>query len=194
MSCLVLANSYLINTEEEDLLQTVQKTGRDLPEFASPELMEQVLTQRELKARQSFKIIEIGEALITAGFVSLDAQAKALGLPRSTAWTILSATHKGTGLSARIICRILSSGELPASVRMKVLEYAQEKAAGIYGGSARQRCRFTAKLTLRGYGLRLHDVVKGRWLPLTRNSPRRDQRATDSLRPMLEQAGNTSCP
>jgi hypothetical protein len=49
----------------------------------------------DVKARQSSKIRQIGEALITAGFISFDAQAKALGLPRSTAWTILSAEHKG---------------------------------------------------------------------------------------------------
>src|SRR5580692_9178010 len=98
--------------EEDRLPQTVQKTGRYLPDFANAELMEQVLTERELKAQQSSKIREIGEALITAGFVSLNAQAnqaKVFGLPRSTAWTILSAKHKGTGLSARIICRMLSS-------------------------------------------------------------------------------------
>ena len=132
------------------MLQTVQKTGRYLPDFANAELMEQVLTERELKARQSSKIREIGEALITAGFVSLNAQAKVFGLPRSTAWTILSAKHKGTGLCARIICRMLSSGELPVLVRAKIMEYAEEKAAGIYGGTERQRRRFTAKLTLRG--------------------------------------------
>jgi hypothetical protein len=136
--------------EEDRLLQTVQQRGRYLPDFANAELMEQVLTERELKARQSSKIREIGEALITAGFVSLNAQAKVFGLPRSTAWTILSAKHKGTGLCARIICRMLSSGELPVLVRAKIMEYAAEKAAGIYGGTQRQRRGFTAKLTLRG--------------------------------------------
>ena len=45
----------------------------------------------DVKARQASKIREIGKALITTGFVSLDAQAKVLGLPRSTAWRILSA-------------------------------------------------------------------------------------------------------
>src|ERR1700730_11440830 len=68
----------------------------------------------DLKARQSSKIREIGNALITAGILSLDAQAKGLGLPRSTAWTILSAEHKGTGISARIICRMLNSEPLGA--------------------------------------------------------------------------------
>jgi hypothetical protein len=104
----------------------------------------------DVKARQSSKIREIGEALITAGFVSLNAQAKVFGLPRSTAWTILSAKHKGTGLSARIICRMLSSGELPVLVRAKIMEYAEEKAAGIYGGTKTQNRRFSAKLKLNG--------------------------------------------
>jgi hypothetical protein len=82
----------------------------------------------DVKARQSSKIREIGEALITAGFVSLDAQAKALGLPRSTAWTILSAEHKGTGISARIICRMLSSKRIPRLVRAEIMEYAELKS------------------------------------------------------------------
>ena len=99
----------------------------------------------DVKARQSSKIREIGEALITAGFVSLNAQAKVFGLPRSTAWTILSAKHKGTGLCARIICRMLSSGELPVLVRAKIMEYAEEKAAGIYGGTKKQNRRLASK-------------------------------------------------
>jgi hypothetical protein len=110
------------------------------------------LTLTDVKARQASKIREIGEALITTGFISLDAQAKILGLPRSTAWTILSAEHKGTGLSARIICRMLSSEPLPPLVRAKIIEYANEKAAGIYGGTEMQHRRFTTKLALNGLG------------------------------------------
>ena len=141
--------------------QTVQKTGRYLPDFANAELMEQVLTERELKARQSSKIREIGEALITAGFVSLNAQAKVFGLPRSTAWTILAAEHKGTGISARIVCRMLSSAQLPALARVKIMEYAEERAAGIYGGTKTQNRRFASKLALNDPGewpIRLRDV------------------------------------
>jgi hypothetical protein len=104
----------------------------------------------DVKARQSSKIREIGEALITAGFVSLDAQAKALGLPRSTAWTILSAEHKGTGISARIICRMLSSKRIPRLVRAEIMEYAEQRAAGIYGGTKTQNRRFASKLKSNG--------------------------------------------
>jgi hypothetical protein len=104
---------------------------------------------------------EIGKALITTGFVSLDAQAKVLGLPRSTAWRILSAEHKGTGISARIICRMLSSEPLPPLVRAKIIEYANEKAAGVSGGTEIQHRRFTSKLALNGlveWPIRLRDV------------------------------------
>src|SRR6266478_9905874 len=59
------------------------------------------LTAR-MKARQSLKIRELAEALKSAGFLTLDEQAKALGLSRSTAWTIRKASHKASGLSASI--------------------------------------------------------------------------------------------
>jgi len=89
----------------------------------------------EMKARQSLKIRELGQALIAAGFLTLDEQAKALGVPRSTAWTILTARHKNSGLSARVIKRILSSEHLPPLVRSKMIEYDAEKTAGLYGAS-----------------------------------------------------------
>jgi hypothetical protein len=53
-----------------------------------------------MKARQAAKIRELGHALVDAGFLTLDEQSKALGLARSTTWTILRASHKGSGLSA----------------------------------------------------------------------------------------------
>ncbi len=62
------------------------------------------LTAR-MKARQSSKIRELAEAVKSAGFLTLDEQAKALGLSRSTAWTIRKASHKASGLSASIINR-----------------------------------------------------------------------------------------
>jgi hypothetical protein len=43
-----------------------------------------------MKARQAAKIRELGHALVDAGFLTLDEQSKAVGLARSTTWTILS--------------------------------------------------------------------------------------------------------
>ena len=112
------------------------------------------------KARQSAKIIEFKQALVDAGLVVLDQQAEVLGLSRSTTWTILKGNHKGSGLSAAVINRILASRQLPPLVRVKVLEYVEEKAAGCYSHSSSVRRNFvnrlSAKLIERG---RLEEIV-----------------------------------
>jgi len=105
-----------------------------------------------MKTRQLSKIRELGDALLTAGFLTLDEQAMALGLARSTTWTILKAHHKASGLSASIINRMLAAPQLPPLARSKILEYVEEKAAGVYGGSRAQRCRFAARLSIKGVG------------------------------------------
>jgi hypothetical protein len=101
------------------------------------------------KIRQSCKIREIGDALVSEGFLTLDQQADALGLRRSTAWTILRANHKSSGLSAAIINRMLAAPRLPPLVRATILEYVEEKRAGSYGHSKKQLLRFTAGLFAR---------------------------------------------
>jgi hypothetical protein len=105
------------------------------------------LTTR-MKTRQSSKIRELAEAVESAGFLTLDEQAKALGLSRSTAWTIRKAIHKASGLSASIINRMLAAPHLPPLARTKILEYVEEKAAGLYGGSRSQRHKFAARLSI----------------------------------------------
>jgi hypothetical protein len=102
----------------------------------------------EMKARQSSKIRELAQAVEAAGFTTLDEQARILGVPRSTAWTIRRGSHKASGLSSSIINRILAAPMLPVLVRVKILEYVEEKAAGLYGGSPSQRRRFSARLSL----------------------------------------------
>jgi hypothetical protein len=56
------------------------------------------------------KIKELEAALTASGVVTLDEQAKALGLSRSTAWAVLKANHKASGLAASTINRMLSTG------------------------------------------------------------------------------------
>jgi hypothetical protein len=101
-----------------------------------------------MKARQLSKVRELAEALKSAGFLTLDEQANALGLSRSTAWTIRRANHKASGLSASIINRMLAAPKLPPLARTKILEYVEEKAAGLYGGSRSQRRKFAARLSI----------------------------------------------
>jgi hypothetical protein len=101
----------------------------------------------ERKSRQRAKIHEIGEALIESGFSRVDEQSKVLNVHRSTVWVITQAKHKTSGLSASIIQRMLASPDLPRSVRKKILEYIDEKSAGLYGHNEAQLRRFKTKLT-----------------------------------------------
>jgi len=63
----------------------------------------------EIKARQQLSIQQIGEALAASGMSALDEKARALGLSRSTAWTVLKGGHKATGLTASVVSRILAA-------------------------------------------------------------------------------------
>jgi hypothetical protein len=106
-------------------------------------------TMTEMRERQSAKIRELKVALIRSGIFTLDGQAEVLGLCRSTAWTILKGNHKASGLSAATINQILAAPRLPPFVRVKILEYCEEKAAGRYGHSKSQRRKFISQcLTL----------------------------------------------
>jgi hypothetical protein len=99
---------------------------------------------KDHKARQAIRIKELGAALAADGFVTLDEQARALGLSRSTAWAVLQANHKASGLTVPTIKRMLSSPELPPSARVTILTYIDEKLAGLYGHNKKQLRRFVA--------------------------------------------------
>ena len=101
----------------------------------------------EMKARQSDRIRELRTTLCAVGFITLEAQAKALGLPRSTTWAILKGNHKHSGLSAATINRMLAAPQLPLLIRAKIVEYVDEKLAGSYGHSRALRRTFADKLS-----------------------------------------------
>ena len=71
---------------------------------------------------------QIREALIKSGHSKLDQQAKALGLHRSTAWTIVKAKHKLGRLNAQTTRRILASSDTPPDVRSVVQKYLAERS------------------------------------------------------------------
>jgi len=70
-------------------------------------------------------IQNITDALILSGHTSLDEQARALGLRRSTAWTIVKNKHKAGRLSAKTVERIIANPGTPHRVRVAVLRYAE---------------------------------------------------------------------
>ena len=67
--------------------------------------------------RRTVPIQAIAEALVAAGYTSLDKQAKALGLHRATTWTIIKTRHKLGRLNRQTAQRILENSDTPASVR-----------------------------------------------------------------------------
>lgn len=101
---------------------------------------------KHMKGRQLSKLREVAEALVTSGFVLLDDQAKVLGIPRSTAWVILHGRYKKSGLTPKVVERMLSSQVLPPLVRSKIIEYGEEKASGLYGQTTPQMHRFFSEV------------------------------------------------
>jgi hypothetical protein len=103
----------------------------------------------DMKARQTAKMREIVEALVAAGYDSLDSQAAALGLSRSTTWTIIKATHK----KLRAFCENTQAHAfrpgLHLLVRRKVLEYIEERNDGRYGSTRNCLRRFNQRLGVR---------------------------------------------
>jgi hypothetical protein len=135
------------------------------------------LSLAEMRARQTSKLRQIADALIAAGFVSLDEQAEVLGLCRSTTWTILGGNHKGSGLSAAIAIRILAAPRLPALVGSILVEYAAEKAAGLYGGSMAQRRRFAERLAIEAVKptISVEMQLEHRGMPADQAAPKRSR-------------------
>jgi hypothetical protein len=91
-----------------------------------------------MKARQCSKIAELRQVLTRAGYPSLDKQAAALGLSRSTTWAVLQANHKSSGLSGSVIKRMLRSPDLPPAARQWIQEYIAAKLSGAYGHGRRR--------------------------------------------------------
>jgi hypothetical protein len=101
-----------------------------------------------MKARQCSKIAELRWVLEQSGYRSLDEQASALGLSRSTTWAILCASHKGSGISGSVIKRMLRSPTLPPSAKKWIAEYVSEKLRGAYGHSKNRLRIFKAQVAV----------------------------------------------
>jgi hypothetical protein len=99
-----------------------------------------------MKEMQAKRIGDLREALVASGRNTLAQQAAVLGLGRSTCWEVLRAAHKGSGLSASILSRMLSSPTLPSGAREVILQYIDEKSRGMYGHQPRRIRQFQAQL------------------------------------------------
>jgi len=120
-------------------------------------------------------------ALLAAGYTSLDAQAKALGIPRATAWTFIRNKRKLDRLNTNTTNRILANPELPLCVRAIVQQYvaerpvlgrqpnihtfeARDNKVHIYEGGARDRAKPTGKSEAGFKACRDTRSVDSRWV------------------------------
>ena len=133
-------------------------------------------TLAAMRERQRAKIQEFRYALAAAGVRTLDKQAAVLMLSRSTTWNLVNGRHKGSGISAAIINRMLSAPRLPPPVRATILQYVAEKTAGLYGDSKMRLHKFTDRLSV--------SVLVGSALCIDRSLARRvtDARAASEAR------------
>jgi len=88
-------------------------------------------------ARRTVPVQQIADALVRAGYASLDEQAKALGIHRATVWTIIKAKHKLGYLNAKTTERMLSNPELPPCIRDVLQRYVAERP--LLGRRSKQR-------------------------------------------------------
>ena len=84
--------------------------------------------RRTAPQNYTVRLQDIGDALVAAGYTSLDDQAKALGVTRSTAWNIVNGKNKLDRLARKTTKRILANPDTPPSVRAIIQQYLAERA------------------------------------------------------------------
>ena len=84
--------------------------------------------RRTAPQNYTIRLQDIGDALVAAGYTSLDEQAKALGVTRSTAWNIVNGKNKLDRLARKTTKRILADPETPPSVRAIIRQYLAERS------------------------------------------------------------------
>jgi hypothetical protein len=100
------------------------------------------LNSSRTRRKYTTNIQHIADALVAAGYTSLDKQAKALGIHRATAWTILKDKHKLDRLNSNTTKRMLANPELPQCVRDVLQRYVAERPEP--GQRAKRRISQTA--------------------------------------------------
>jgi len=90
------------------------------------ETLGHIKIKSSLSQHRTIPVQAIAEALVAEGYTSLDKQAKALGLGRSTAWTIIKKKHKLGRLNAKTTHSILANPDTPASVRAVIRQYVAQ--------------------------------------------------------------------
>ena len=93
----------------------------------SARLLNEMSSSSRTRHNYSTNIQQIADALVVDGYTTLDAQAKALGIHRATAWTIIRAKHKLGRLNSKTTDQMLANPRLPPSVRAVLESYVAER-------------------------------------------------------------------
>ena len=93
-------------------------------------------------ARRTVPVQHIADALVGAGYTSLDKQAKALGIHRATTWTIMRNKHKLGRLNVKTIERMLANPELPPCISNVLQRYVTERP--VLGRRSKRRIALAA--------------------------------------------------
>ena len=107
-------------SEQRSRSPVVQRAGR--------EFLETGCHARRRATQLCGEFQHISDALIASGYTTLDKQARALGIHRATAWTIVKRKHKLGRLSAKTTKRILANPDTPPAVRAIVVKYLAERS------------------------------------------------------------------
>ena len=94
--------------------QSERPHGNNRPSLSAR--LESVRYLNSSSVRRTTPVQHIADALVAAGYITLDKQAKALGIHRSTAWTIINTKHKLGHLNAKTTERMLANPELPRCI------------------------------------------------------------------------------
>ena len=103
------------------------RSGRRSTLSARLETVRDLTSANSSGRRRTTPIQHIADALVEAGYTTLDAQAKALGIHRATAWTIIKTKHKLGRLNTGTTKRILANPDTPPTVRAVVQQYLAQR-------------------------------------------------------------------
>ena len=126
----VLRESGLCKLSKTPLQLTRPLSAGERPATFSERLeIVRSLTKENSRAVRKYatNLQQIMAALVMSGYTTLDAKAKALGVHRTTAWTIIRSKHKLGRLNAKTIERMLANPNLPPSVRLVLQKYLAER-------------------------------------------------------------------
>ena len=117
--------------------ETVERSRNLSARLETVRYLNEINSSYGVRRKYTTNIQHIADALVAAGYTSLDEQAKALGIHRATVWTIVRDKHKLGRLNTNTTNRMLANPELPPCIRDVIQRYLAERP--VLGQRAKRR-------------------------------------------------------